>query len=165
MWNRLGRQMVSRRDLLRGAVLAGGANLVSAVAGPGGSAALSGEQDRFLDDLERAGCQYFWDCSSPQTGLSRDRFTVRGADHGGVASIAATGFGLTALCIADSRGYLSHPQARDRALTSLRFLWKKLPHHRGFFYHFGDMNTGERQWDSEVSSVDTAILLVRRPRL
>jgi len=34
-----------------------------------------------------------------------------------------------------------------------------LPNHRGFFYHFANINTGERLWDSEVSSVDTAILL------
>ena len=41
----------------------------------------------------------------------------------------------------------------------MRFLWKTLPHHRGFFYHFANVNTGERLWDSEISSVDTAILL------
>ena len=51
---------------------------------------------------------------------------------------------------------------RTRACASsatLVFLWKKLPTHRGFFYHFANINTGERIWDSEVSSVDTAILL------
>ena len=48
---------------------------------------------------------------------------------------------------------------RLRVLATLLFLWKKLPQHRGFFYHFANMNTGERVWDSEVSSVDTAILL------
>jgi hypothetical protein len=34
-----------------------------------------------------------------------------------------------------------------------------MPNHRGFFYHWANINTGERLWDSEVSSVDTAILL------
>jgi hypothetical protein len=76
-----------------------------------------------------------------------------------LASIAATGFGLTALCIGDKRGYVSHVEARGRALNTLRFLWKKMPDHRGFFYHWANVNTGERLWDSEVSSVDTAILL------
>ncbi len=38
-------------------------------------------------------------------------------------------------------------------------MWKKLPNHRGFFYHWANVNTGERLWDSEVSSIDTAILL------
>jgi hypothetical protein len=41
----------------------------------------------------------------------------------------------------------------------LRFLWKKMPNHRGFFYHWANVDSGERLWDSEVSSVDTAILL------
>jgi hypothetical protein len=156
---RLSRQMVTRRDLLGGAILLGGASIIRGSADPGGSAVLSQDQEHFLDDVERAGCQYFWDHSHPLTGMVRDRFTVRGTDHGGVASTAAAGFGLTAMCIAESRGYLSHAQTRDRVLATLRFLWKKLPNHRGFFYHFADMNTGERQWDSEVSSVDTAILL------
>ncbi len=137
----------------------GGVSWGSGAAGSGGLPAFSEDQDKFLDDLERVGCLYFTEQSSPQTGLVRDRFKARGNDRGGVASIAATGFGLTALCIAESRGYLPHAQARDRALTALRFVWKKLPNHRGFFFHFADMNTGARQWDSEVSSVDTAILL------
>ena len=51
------------------------------------------------------------------------------------------------------------PEARDRALATLRFICRKLPSHRGFFYHFANINTGERIWDSEVSSVDTAMLL------
>ena len=76
-----------------------------------------------------------------------------------MGSIASLGFGLTALCIGDKRGYVWHNEARGRALNSLRFLWKKLPNHRGFFYHWANVNTGERLWDSEVSSIDTAILL------
>ena len=55
-----------------------------------------------------------------------------------------------------------HPHRRlqlERVVTTLRFLWKKLPNHRGFFYHFANPETGERMFDSEVSSVDTAILL------
>jgi len=119
----------------------------------------SEDEDRLLEELERANCLYFWEQASPETGLIRDRYTVHGKDKGGVASIAAVGFGLTALCISEKRGYLSHPQARDRVLATLRSLWKRLPNHRGFFYHFARMDTGERQWDSEVSSVDTAILL------
>jgi hypothetical protein len=75
------------------------------------------------------------------------------------ASIASTGFGLSAICIADQREYISHQAARARVLQALSFLWHKLPTHRGFFYHFANINTGERMWDSEVSSVDTAILL------
>ena len=45
--------------------------------------------------------------------------------------------------------------ALERVFVTLRFLWKKLPNHRGFFYHFANPETGERMFDSEVSSVDT----------
>jgi hypothetical protein len=120
---------------------------------------LSKEDDEFLQELEKANFQYFWEQTNPQTGLVKDRCNVRSNDSVVVASIAATGFGLTALCIGEKRGFISLSDARARVLVTLRFLSKKLPQHRGFFYHFANLNTGERLWDSEVSSVDTAILL------
>jgi hypothetical protein len=89
----------------------------------------------------------------------KDRCQVKGNDNGIVGSIAATGFGLTALCIAQEREFISWPQAHDRALATLHSLWSKLPNHRGFFYHWANIDTGERVWDAEISSVDTAILL------
>ncbi len=58
-----------------------------------------------------------------------------------------------------SAGLITRTAALERLFTALNFLWKKLPHHRGFFYHFANINTGERVWESEISSVDTAILL------
>src|ERR1035438_2045789 len=120
---------------------------------------LSADDDAFLDELEKRNFQYFWDQAGEQPGLVRDRCNVLKNDNSVVASIAATGFGLTALCIGQQRGFISFSEARDRVATTLRFLWKKMPTHRGFFYHFADISTGERVWDSEVSSVDTAILL------
>ena len=76
-----------------------------------------------------------------------------------MASIAATGFGLTALCIGEKRGFVTRAAAEERLFSALNFMWKKLPQHRGFFYHWANINTGERVWESEISSVDTAILL------
>jgi hypothetical protein len=124
-----------------------------------GTTALSQEDDQFLDELEKLNLQYFWEQASPQTGLVKDRCNVQANSPSTVGSIAATGFGLTALCIGEKRGFIPLNDVRDRVLTTLRFLWKKMPTHRGFFYHFADINTGERVWDSEVSSVDTSILL------
>ena len=121
--------------------------------------ALSPEDDQFLDDLERASFLFFWEQANPETGLIKDRCNVHINDTGIVASVASTGFGLTAICIAEKRGYISHQDARLRVIATLVFLWRKLPTHRGFFFHFANINTGERIWDSEVSSVDTAILL------
>ena len=124
-----------------------------------GTTPLSTDDDHLLDEIERGNFQFFWEQTGPQTGLIRDRCNALANNNTVVASIAATGFGLTALCIAEKRGFVSLAEARDRVLLTLRFLWKKMPTHRGFFYHFADLNTGERVWDSEVSSVDTAILL------
>jgi len=149
-------EMVTRRTFLK---QTGALALGAAAQGAALKPLLSADDDQLLEEMERANYLYFWEQASPQTGLIRDRFNVRGDDRGGVSSIAATGFGLTALCIAEKRRYLTYNQVLNRILTTLRFLWRKLPNHRGFFYHFADMNTGERQWDSEVSSVDTAILL------
>ncbi|MDP9112135.1 MAG: hypothetical protein M3O20_00475 [Acidobacteriota bacterium] len=76
-----------------------------------------------------------------------------------MASIAATGFGLTALCIGHKRGYVLPSSIVARVFATLEFLFKKMPTHRGFFYHWANISTGERIWDAEVSSIDTAILL------
>jgi hypothetical protein len=123
------------------------------------STPIASEDDQFLDGLERACFLFFWEQGNPDTGLIKDRCNVRAKDESLAASIASTGFGLSAICIADQRGYIGHADARLRVLRTLSFLWHKLPTHRGFFYHFANLNTGERIWDSEVSSVDTAILL------
>jgi hypothetical protein len=161
---------LSRRKLLKGvagaAALAPFTRFASALAPaaapiPAPAQPFSSEDDQLLDDIERLSCCYFWEQASSETGLVKDRCNTRRAttDNSTVASIAATGFGLTALCIGDLRGFISHADARKRVLTTLNFLRDKLAHHRGFFYHFANINTGERVWDSEVSSVDTAILL------
>lgn len=120
---------------------------------------LTPDDDTLLEEIERATFRFFVEQVNPDTGLVKDRANVRAKENNTVASIASTGFGLTALCIGAQRNYISLPEARSRAQAALRFLLRKVPHHRGFFYHYADMNTGERQWDSEVSSIDTAILL------
>jgi hypothetical protein len=121
--------------------------------------ALSPEDDQFLHEVESASFLFFWEQGSPNTGMVKDRCNVNANRQGDASSIAATGFGLTALCIGAQRGFISPSAALERVFVTLRFLWKKLPNHRGFFYHFANPETGERMFDSEVSSVDTAILL------
>ncbi len=126
---------------------------------PAPVAPLTPAVEQFLDELERANFNFFWEQSNPVSGLVKDRCNVRAAhDQTTVASIAATGFGLTAICIGHHRGYINLAQARRQVLLTLRFLWEKLANHRGFFFHFADWTTGERLWDSEVSSIDTTIL-------
>jgi hypothetical protein len=120
---------------------------------------LSAEDDQLLNEVEKANFLFFWEQGNPKTGMVKDRCNVHINDQRPAASIAATGFGLTALCIGDQRRFITTSDALERVYATLRFLWKKLPSHRGFFYHFANAETGERMFDSEVSSVDTAILL------
>ncbi|MCC6859637.1 MAG: hypothetical protein IT158_13795 [Bryobacterales bacterium] len=145
--------MPSRRAFL---LLAAG-GLAGAAQPPG---SLSAEDDALLDEVERAAFLYFWEQADPHTGLVKDRCNVRApSDDGTVASIAATGFGLTALTIGARRKFVPFTDARERVIAALRFLNGKMPSHRGFFYHWANVRTGERIWDSEISSIDTAILL------
>ena len=120
---------------------------------------LSPQDEQFLNDLEHGCFLFFWEQSNPSTGLTKDRCNVRAKDTTTAASVASTGFGLTAICIGEKRGFIGDAEARARVFQCLSFLWHKLPTHRGFFYHFANINNGERMWESEVSSVDTAILL------
>jgi hypothetical protein len=120
------------------------------------------EDEAFLDDLQQQACLFFWEQGSPDTGqiLDRARNNLTGArDPRRMASIASTGFGLTALCIADHHGYLPHTQILERARTTLKWHLNTMPEVHGFFYHFTDIETGERFRGSELSSIDTSILL------
>lgn len=124
---------------------------------------LSPQDKAFLEDLSRRAFRFFWENADPTTGLVADRVRTDGsppdASHQNVASIASTGFGLTALCIAAERRWIKPKEAQERVLRSLRFLAEKMPHHKGWFFHFVNMRTGERVWKSELSSIDTTLLL------
>lgn len=120
-----------------------------------------GTDDQLLEEIEKAGFLFFWEQADASTGQVRDRALATGNDTRTVSSIAATGFGLTALCIGAQRGFQPSADIATRVSTTLSFLLNQLqPQGRnGFFYHFVDMNTGARAFTSEVSSIDTAILL------
>ncbi|MCI0404153.1 MAG: hypothetical protein L0212_11635 [Acidobacteria bacterium] len=167
-------ELITRRDLLRYCVRAGvfagigvlrattlgGTDQTSAV-GKASShpVQLSREDHALLEELQRAITRFFWEAASPYTGLVKDRSRADGHDPRDVASIAATGFGLTTLCIAERRGYLDPKKVRERVLATLRFLASRMPNKHGFYFHFVNMHTAERVWQCEVSTIDTAILL------
>jgi len=124
---------------------------------------LSRADELLLEDIEQRSFRYFWDEADPQTGLVPDRARMDGSpldeNHRQVASIAATGFGLTALCIAAEHGWVDRTQAQERVRNTLRFFSTRAFQEHGWFYHWLDTKTGERRWKSEVSSIDTALLL------
>ncbi|GGH07146.1 glucoamylase family protein [Silvibacterium dinghuense] len=120
---------------------------------------ISKAAEALLDDLEGRACDFFYEEASPNTGLVRDRAPAAGRSLSRVASIAATGFGLSALCIAAKRNYLSPSLCEARVEKTLAFLLEECPHEHGFLYHFIDMESGQRMFGSELSSIDTALLL------
>ncbi len=122
-------------------------------------AALSPRDTALLDDIITTSLRFFDEQTHPGTGLVADAARADGSAPGPVASIAATGFGLSAFALAFEDGRLPADPTRDRVRATLRFLLDDMPHHRGFYYHFVDAATGERRWESELSSIDTALLL------
>ncbi len=118
-----------------------------------------GPNEQLLDEVARRGTSYFWEMADPNTGLVLDKASVEEPYRPGVSSIAATGFGLSALCIGDARGYLNRDEARARVHRTLEYLNTSVEHEHGFFYHFIYSSTGRRVWQSEASSIDTGWLL------
>jgi hypothetical protein len=123
-----------------------------------GAGIYSASDQLFLNDLENREVLFYWDESSPTTGLVPDSANASGGSPSADSSIASIGFGLSALTIGDARGWLSHANAYQRALTTLNFLYNSGANVNGFFYHFLNAN-GTRNGTSEVSSVDTAELM------
>lgn len=108
----------------------------------------------------RGSFNFFWeqantDTASPGYGLMRDRYP--GSE--GIASLASVGFGLTAYLIGVEKGYITYAEGFERVNRTLDTLLA-MERTEGFFYHFVDLHTGQRAWGSEVSSIDTSILLM-----
>ncbi len=103
---------------------------------------------------------FFWeqantDVNSAGYGLVRDRYP--GSE--GIASMASLGFGLTSYLVGIDRGYITYDEGFERVNKTLDTLLK-MERVEGFYFHFVDMETGQRAWESEVSSIDTSILLM-----
>ena len=129
---------------------------------PSGPSTLTTDDQAFLEDLERRAILYFIEQAHPVNGQVLDRapaFAGGKPDPRNMASIAATGFGLSALTLAHHRNYHDRDALTEQVRRTLRFHANQLHHEHGFFYHFTDFNTGARFRDTELSSIDTAILL------
>ena len=118
--------------------------------------------DQFLDLLEKRAFRYFWEYADPTTGLIRDRATNSEA-----ASIAAVGFGLTAICVAEERGWITYDEAYTRVLSTLNSFYDDpsdpddfvVSGTHGLFWHFVNIHDGTpMQWDG-ISTIDSALLM------
>ncbi len=138
---------------------AGGAGLAAHAAFDADAPGLTVQDNTLLDDIQRRGVLYFAEQSDSVTGLTHDRAPNNTGPSNSPASIAATGFSLTAWCIADARGWLPPGYAIERVRTTLRFVADHAENANGWFYHFLDARTGKRAWHSEASTIDTALFL------
>ena len=122
----------------------------------------SAEVATFSEDLSRRTFDYFWQTTDTERCLAPDRWPSNP-----FSSIAATGFALTAYGIGAERGYVSRSEAAARTRDCLRFYWTApqgpqtsgVTGHKGFFYHFLKNEDGTRRGNTELSTVDTSLLL------
>jgi len=118
--------------------------------------------DAFLDYVQQTCFDYFWYAGNPTNGMVPDRSAI-----GSPCSIAAVGFGLSAICIAIDHGWITRSQGVARVETTLNTFAQGpqgpgtagIIGYNGWFYHFLDMNTALRSGSSELSSIDTTLLL------
>ncbi|HSJ87039.1 MAG TPA: glucoamylase family protein [Anaerolineales bacterium] len=122
---------------------------------------LTSEQDKLLDHLQRDGFQYFIEKVNPSNGLIADSTW-----ENNTSSIAAVGFALACYPVAVEHGWISRRDAVARTLITLRFFASSpqgpepdATGYQGFYYHFLDLQTGQRTWKSELSTIDTTYLL------
>jgi hypothetical protein len=151
---------LGRRELLKRSSL-----LVAGAAWPAWAAPRSPVHSlpAFYEEIEQRTFRWFWDHADRRNGLVPDRSPTRT-----FSSIAAVGFALPAYAVGAERGWCSRAEAHDLTLTTLRFFWNApqgpgptgTTGNAGFFYHFLDLDTGLRFRTTELSSVDTAILLM-----
>lgn len=121
---------------------------------------LSNSEKAFLDTLQYRSFLYFINEVNPDNGLVKDRSTKDSP-----ASIAAVAFAIPIWALASEKGWIERERAIDLTLAALRFFWNSdqsldslATGYKGFYYHFLDMNTGKRFWNSELSSIDSGLL-------
>ena len=117
--------------------------------------------EALLNQLQRAAFDYFLQTVNPLNGLVAD--TSR---YNSPVSIAVVGFALSSYPVAVERGWIERADAVQRSLAALRFFRDSdqsgsptATGFKGFYYHFLDSRTGARVWRSELSMIDTALLI------
>lgn len=123
---------------------------------------LSKADETLLDSIQQKTFLFFQKAIDNTKGIVKDR-----AADWAPCSIAATGFGLSTYAVAAERGWISRSEAADHTLRILRFFAYSeqstdslATGYKGFYYHFLNLKTGKREWRSELSTVDTGLLLM-----
>ncbi len=116
----------------------------------------------FLSDLKQRTFNYFWEQVDKPTWGIPDRYPTK---H--FTSIAATGFGLTACLVGIENGYITRGEGAERVLKTLRWFWNSkqgpeehgITGYHGFYYHFLTYGEGVRYRNTELSTIDTGLLM------
>jgi hypothetical protein len=144
-------------------LIAATASIQAALASDADRAALVHAEEPFLGEVSERTFRWFWEETPPTNGLTPDR-----SPPPSFSSIAAVGFALTSYGIGVERGYITREQAIARVLATLEFFYdapqgdsaRDDSGHRGFFYHFLSLDTGLRYRECELSTIDTALLMM-----
>ncbi len=123
---------------------------------------LTSDEKAMLDSIQQKTFLFFLHEYHPEKGIVKDRSTSSSP-----CSIAATGFGIPSLAIGVERKWITREKAAEITLSILKFFTgsvqstaKDVTGYKGFYYHFLKMETGTREWNCELSSVDTGILMM-----
>ena len=76
-----------------------------------------------------------------------------------IASIASVGYGIAALIIGTERKWINRKKAYNRINKTLDTFINNIEGENGFYYHFINIETGKREWNCEISIIDTAIFI------
>ena len=155
--------MIDRRSFAAATLLAAGGLATGAARPSRASGGRGAALPALFDEIEQRTFRWFWDTANPINGLVPDSWPAPK-----FCSIAAVGFALTAYPIGVTRGWISRAAARQRTLATLRFFAQApqggaaagVTGNRGFFYHFLHMDSGLRYRTTELSSVDSTLLLL-----
>ena len=114
-----------------------------------------------LRQLQKNSFKYFIHEVNPVNGLVRDKTAASWP-----ASIAAVGMGLSIYPVGVERGFIGREDAIERTLATLLFFASSdqsgepgSTGYKGFYFHFLHMQSGKREWECELSSIDTALLM------
>jgi hypothetical protein len=112
--------------------------------------------DDLMNYIERSTYRFFERYADPVTGHAFDR-----ACYADVSSIAASGFALAGHAIAASRGWITPAEGAERVRRLLRSLdaARSRIARNGMYYHFVDAAASRPNGDSEISIIDTALLV------
>lgn len=107
--------------------------------------ALSEEEERLLDTLQKQTFSYFWDGAETNSGMACERIHLDGIypqNDQSVVTLGGTGFGVMAILVGIERNFITREQALARFRKIVDFLWRADRFH-GAWPHWLEGKTGK----------------------